>query len=112
MIISFILHENNFEDSRFRLIFTIITYCSCLIPFIMSIIRQIQGITRFECINECIRNKKKADILSDKNINAFRKYTTCTKDDPSLASDPFEWLESHVMEYFMTHYRYEVLTKQ
>ena len=101
ILISFLLKENNFNNSDYKIVFTIITYLTCSIPLLMSIIRQIQGIARLECINDCIKKKKKYDMFSNRSLNTFRKYSATVKDDLSLASDPFEWLESHVMEYFM-----------
>ena len=107
MIFSLILQENNYDDEsinynkyyKYFIIFT--TYLTCLIPLIISILRQFQGLARIECINDCIKKKKRAKFLSTKTINSYRKLTAGSKDDPSLASDPFEWLENHVMEYFM-----------
>ena len=102
MIISFLLKENNFGKNQYRIFFIIITYLLCLTPLLMSIIRQIQGLTRFECINEYVKKKKKNKIVANrKSISPYRRMTATTKDDPSLASDVFEWLENHVMEYFM-----------
>jgi hypothetical protein len=58
ILISFLLKENNFNNSDYKIVFTIITYLTCSIPLLMSIIRQIQGIARLECINDCIKKKK------------------------------------------------------
>ena len=101
MSISFIIEKNNYGDNPYRFLFTLCTYLDCLIPFIMSIVRKIQGIFRLDCISNCIRKKKRNEILSGKKVNYFRRYTNCAMNDPSLISDPFEWLDSHIMEYFM-----------
>ena len=102
ILLSFLLKENNFGKNKFRFFFIIITYLLCLTPLLMSIIRQIQGLSRFECINDYIKKKKtKTFYAKRKSITPYRRMTNATKDDPSLASDLFEWLENHVMEYFM-----------
>ena len=101
ILISFLLKENNFADNKYRIFLIIITYLLCLTPLLMSIIRQIQGLSRFECVHDYIKKKKQLNLLSgNRSLSTYRRYTT-NKDDPSLASDLFEWLENHVMEYFM-----------
>ena len=107
MVFSLIIKENYFDNKDksnyiYYKIFTIFTIClTCLIPLIVSILRQMQGLARIECINDCIKKKKRANIIKKKGLNSFRNIAPGSKDDPSLASDPFEWLENHVMEYFM-----------
>ena len=106
MIISLLKNENNYNngeyDKFFKFIISATLILTNLIPIIINIIRQMQGLsTRLECIYYCIKKKKRAEIFTNKTLNSCRKYTTNTKDDPSNASDPFEWLENHVMEYFM-----------
>ena len=98
MVVALFLKKNKFINEKF---ITIITALTCLIPLLMSMLRQIQGLSRLECINDCIKKKKRAKIFTEKTLNNTKKLTASTKDDPSLASDPFEWLENHVMEYFM-----------
>ena len=98
MVVAMFLKKNKFINEKF---ITIIATLTCLIPLLMSMLRQIQGLSRLECINDCIKKKKRAKIFTDKTLNNTKKLTASTKDDPSLASDPFEWLENHVMEYFM-----------
>ena len=102
MIISLIYKKNNYLEDNFLYHFVkTTTILTCSIPLIMNILRQLQGLTRYECINECLRKKRKAQFLhSSKTIKSFRKMTAASS-DPSIASDPFEWLEEHVMEYFM-----------
>ena len=98
MVVAMFLKKNKFINETF---ITIIATLTCLIPLLMSMLRQIQGVSRLECINDCIKKKKRAKIFTNKTLNNTKKLTASTKDDPSLASDPFEWLENHVMEYFM-----------
>lgn len=102
MIMSLIYKKNNYLEDAFLYHFVkTTTILTCSIPLIMNILRQLQGLTRFEFINDCLRKKRKAKFLhSSKTINSFRKMTV-TSSDPSMTSDPFEWLEEHVMEYFM-----------
>lgn len=111
MVFSLIIKENyyyidnNGQNDRYYtyyryfIIFT--TYLTCLIPLIMSILRQIQGLSRIECINEYIKQKKRAKYINAKTLNSSRKIRIDSKDDPSLASDPFEWLENQVIHYYM-----------
>ena len=107
MILSLIVNENNYKTGKkknkyFTKIISSTLVLINLIPLIIIIIRQMQGLsTRLECINYCIKKKKRAEIFTNKTLNSYRRNTAATKDDPSLASDPFEWLENHVMEYFM-----------
>ena len=98
MVVAMFLKKNKFINETF---IRIIATLTCLIPLLMSMLRQIQGLSRLECINDCIKKKKRAKIFTNKTLNNTKKLTASTKDDPSLASDPFEWLENHVMEYFM-----------
>ena len=107
MTLSLIVNENNYKTGKkknkyFTKIISSTLVLINLIPLIIIIIRQMQGLsTRLECINYCIKKKKRAEIFTNKTLNSYRRNTAATKDDPSLASDPFEWLENHVMEYFM-----------
>ena len=103
IILSVIYKENNFyKKDKFLFYFIrFSTYLTCLIPLIICILRQIQGLSRFECINDCIKRRKKAKLLPTKALNSFRKLTGSIKEDPSLNSEPFEWLEKQVLEYFM-----------
>ena len=100
ILISFLLKENNFGGNKYRFFLIILTYLLCLTPLLMSIIRQIQGLSRFECVHDYTKKKKKLNLISaNRSLSTFRR--TTNRDDPSLASDLFEWLENHVMEYFM-----------
>ena len=106
MLISIIIQENNYDNDKYepfyKIIIHVIAILTFLIPLIMSVLRQIQGLARLDCINECIKRKRRAQFLSNKAlISSMRKLTNTSKDDPSLASDPFEWLEDRVIEYFM-----------
>ena len=101
IFISLFKQENNFFNGIYKIPIIITTYLTCLIPLIMGILRQIQGLVRLECINECIRKRKKAKLLASKTLNTVRNLTVVSKDETSLSFDPFEWLEKQVMEYFM-----------
>ena len=101
LFISLFKQENNFFNDIYKIPIIFTTYLTCLIPLIMGILRQIQGLARVECINECIRKKKRIKLLSNKTLNNIRNVTVVSKDDTSLSFDPFEWLERQVMEYFM-----------
>ena len=96
MVSSLILKKNNFSDNIFTLVFIqITTFLTCFIPLIISIIRQLQGSGRCKCINNCVKRRRSKIILSSKTIN-----TNLRNNESSITSD-FEWLENHIMEYFM-----------
>ena len=102
MIFSFLVGKNYFEIKQndvveyFIKISTIIT---CMIPFFMSLLRQIQGIMRFECFHSCV---KKNDLQKvRRTINNYRKVNESFNENINIELDPFEWLENHIMENFM-----------
>ena len=104
--LSLILNENNFlnNDNNHKLLIHFIRFSTCftcLIPLIICILRQIQGLSRFECINECIKRRKRAHLLNSKALNSYIKLTASVNNEPSLSFEPFEWLEKQVLEYFM-----------
>ena len=106
MLISFVKKENNFYNKKSykNAMINITTFLTCITPLIINILRQTQGLARFACVNDCLKNQKKAKLLDKKKLNPVRRLTTMSKiskDDPSMASDPFEWVENHIMEYFM-----------
>ena len=105
VLFSLILKENNFnkndEHPFYKNFIRVTTLLTCSIPLIVSIIRQVQGLTRYECINDYIKAKKRKKLLNIKTINSGRRATIVTKNEISLGSDPLEWVENHIMEYYM-----------
>jgi len=105
VLFSLILKENNFnkndEHPFYKNFIRVTTLLTCSIPLIVSIIRQVQGLTRYECINDYIKAKKRKKLLNIKTINSGRRATIITKNEISLGSDPLEWVENHIMEYYM-----------
>ena len=104
MVFSEILGKNYFELEENLVAFYFIkisTLITSLIPFVMSIIRQIQGLIRIECINTCIKKREIQNVR--RTIVNYRriKEDTNIKESISIEFDPFEWLENHVMENFM-----------
>ena len=105
VLFSLILKENNFnkndEHPFYKNFIRVTTLLTCSIPLIVSIIRQVQGLTRYECINDYIKAKKRKKLLNIKTINSGRRATIITKNEISLGSDPLDWVENHIMEYYM-----------
>ena len=105
ILFSLILKKNNFNkdgDSPFYQNFIrFTTLFTCSIPLLISIIRQVQGLTRYECINDCLKARKRKKLLTIKTINSGRRGTIISKNEISLGSDPLEWVENHIMEYYM-----------
>ena len=66
----------------------------------MSILRQIQGLTRFECINNCIKKRNLEKVR--RTIENYKNYKNENiKENISIDLDPYEWLENHIMENFI-----------
>jgi len=102
MIFSFIIRKNYFEIKENIIVYYFIkisTEITCIIPFVMSIVRQIQGITRLECINNCI--KKRASMKLRKTIESYKNLNTNIKESTMIDIDPFEWIENHIIENFI-----------
>ena len=102
MIFSFIIRKNYFEIKENIIVYYFIkisTEITCIIPFVMSIVRQIQGITRLECINNCI--KKRASMKLRKTIESYKNFNTNIKESTMIDIDPFEWIENHIIENFI-----------
>ena len=103
MLISLITKKNNFnndeEKNYFKIFIHFTTLITCSIPLIINIVRQLQGLTRIDCINDCLQKRKKRKYFSVKNVNTYR--ISNVKDEISFSSEPFEWLENHIIEYYM-----------
>ena len=102
MIFSFILSKNYFEIKENLIVYYFIkisTVITCIIPFVMSIVRQMQAITRLECINNCI--KKRETMKLRKSIEIYKKPNTNIKENIMIEFDPFEWVENHIIENFI-----------
>ena len=102
MIFSVILGKNYFELNEHLVAKYFIKTSSIItsmIPFVMSILRQIQGLVRIECINRCIKKRDLQNVR--KTIINYRKANNNLQETISIELDPFEWLEDHIMENFM-----------
>ena len=101
IVYSILSHKNHHEDDKImRISIQIVSIFTCLIPLLMSLIRQFQGITRFEFINKCIKKKKRKEIIRKTRTLSLNNLNNRNLSNETIA-DPFEWLENHVMEYFM-----------
>ena len=104
ILFSMFIGKNYFETEKNLFVeysIMIITIITCLIPFIMNILRQIQGLTRFECINNCIKKRNLEKIR--KTIQNYKNSNnnSIKENNPSIELNPFEWLENHIMENFI-----------
>ena len=98
IIFSIFIGKNYLETEKNLFIeysIMIITIITCFIPFLMNILRQIQGLTRLECINNCIKKLNLEKIR--KNIKNYKNLDN----NISIELNPFEWLENHIMENFI-----------
>ena len=99
LIISMLYGHNYFElkeNIPLEYFIKISTIITCIIPFVMSIVRQVQGLARVECINECLKKKEKINMR--KTLVRNQRLSFNAKGTISLDLDPFEWLEKNVME--------------
>ena len=111
LVYSIIMNRNHFEDdASMRIVIQLVSIFTCLIPLLISLIRQCQGLTRFECVNDCIKRKKRKEIIrktrafsisNGKDGNNSNQARNPSSERSESLGDPFEWLENHVMEYFM-----------
>ena len=104
ILFSMFTGKNYFETEKnlfFEYSIMIITIITCFIPFLMNILRQIQGLTRLECINNCIKRRNlekiRKTIENYKNLNN----NNLKENIISIELNPFEWLENHIMENFI-----------
>ena len=89
------------DDDSFRVYSFTITFFTSIIPLIIGLLRYFQGLTKIECINDlCKKNNvtKKRKIKKMEMKNSIKRELSVRL---SELSDPFVWLEKHVMENFM-----------
>jgi hypothetical protein len=94
-------------DDIFRYYSFFVTLFSSMIPLITSLIRYFQGLTKIECVNDLFKNnrvtkmRKTSNLRNSNSIRIKKDSQGNNTRNPSLENDPFEWVESHVMECFM-----------
>ena len=97
--------ENDIPDRRYSIYSSFVTILTSMIPLLIGLLRYFQGLTRVECINDLLRNNTISKITYRKTIRNsinFKKDSNENNNvNTSLVEDPYEWLESHVMECFM-----------
>ena len=99
ILFSIFLEEINFDNNSFAKYFIgFSTYLTCLIPLIISIMMQFQGLYHIEVVNKYFLKKKTTKLLTKKT---FRKLPSSSKEEPLIDSYPFEWLENHILRHFM-----------
>ena len=81
------MDSNTFENYSFT-----ITIFTSMIPFIIGLIRYFKGLTRIDCIKNNRYSRAKMVKNIEKNQGIKREL---------IESDPFEWLDKHIMESFM-----------
>ena len=91
-------------DEVYKVYAFCISIFTCMIPLIIGLIRYFQGLTKIECIGDILRNSRVSKIKKAATLNSVnRKKDSINSNNVncSMDGDPYEWLESHVMEYFM-----------
>ena len=71
-----------------------------MIPLIIGLIRYFQGLMRIDCINDIIKHNRITKARMTKSLEKNQSI----KMENSVAlieSDPFDWLDKHIMECFM-----------
>ena len=89
------------DEDSFQIYSFIITFFTSIIPLIIGLLKYFQGLTKIECINDlCKKNKitRKRKIKKLEMNNSIKRELSVRL---SEVTDPFEWLEKHVMENFM-----------
>ena len=85
------------SDHTYQIYSFSISFFTSMIPLIIGLLRYFQGLTRIDCINDLLKNNSVSKMRYTRTLsNNIR-----IKKDLSLENDPYEWLESHVMECFM-----------
>ena len=93
------LYEMN-EDS-FQIYSFIMTLLTSMIPLIIGLIRYFQGLTKIDCINECLKHSSINRVRLTKNLEKNQSLRRENSTNLLIENDPFEWLESHIMKCFM-----------
>ena len=93
------LYEMN-EDS-FQIYSFIMTLVTSMIPLIIGLIRYFQGLTKIDCINECLKHSSINRVRLTKNLEKNQSLRRENSTNLLIENDPFEWLESHIMKCFM-----------
>ena len=90
-------------DEIFKVYAFCISIFTCMIPLIIGLIRYFQGLTKIECISDILRNSRVSKIKKTATLNSNnrKKSSINSNVNCSMDGDPYEWLESHAMEYFM-----------
>ena len=85
------------SDHTYQIYSFTISFFTSMIPLIIGLLRYFQGLTRLDCISDLLKNNSVSKMRYTRTLsNNIR-----IKKDLSLENDPYEWLESHVMECFM-----------
>ena len=102
-----IIEENlkaEIPDEYYEIYAFSISLLTSMIPLIIGLLRYFQGLTKIECVNDLLRKKTITKIRYTRtftNSIRIKKDSGDNNQNLSLEQDPFEWLESHVMECFM-----------
>ena len=95
----------NMDDEAFRLYSFIISLFTAMNPLITGLLRYFQGLTKIECINDLLRKNSVTKIRYTRRLNNSIRIKNSGRNNSannvSLETDPYEWLENHVMECFM-----------
>jgi hypothetical protein len=106
-LIIFFLHVSivgkditDINETSYQIYSSIITIFTSMIPLIIGLIRYFQGLMRIDCINDIIKHNRITKARMTKSLEKNQSI----KMENSVAlieSDPFDWLDKHIMECFM-----------
>jgi hypothetical protein len=106
-LIIFFLHVSiagkditDMNETSYQIYSSIITIFTSMIPLIIGLIRYFQGLMRIDCINDIIKHNRITKARMTKSLEKNQSI----KMENSVAlieSDPFDWLDKHIMECFM-----------
>ena len=97
-----ILKYGGFEiiDHTYQIYSFSISLFTSMIPLIIGLLRYFQGLTRIECINDLLKHNSVSKLRYTRTLSNNIRIKKDSQ-NLSLENDPYEWLESHVMECFM-----------
>ena len=89
------------QDDVYKIYSFCVSLFTSMIPLIIGILRYLQGITKIECINDLLKSNRSSKIRKTSTFTNSSRIKKESNSNCTIATDPYEWLENHVMECFM-----------
>ena len=88
------------DENSYKIYACIITIFTSMIPLIIGLIRYFQGLMKIDCINDIIKHNS---ISKARMTKSLEKSQSVKRENSAalIESDPFDWLDKHIMECFM-----------